>query len=142
MTASCFSPFGPVTVENMLAVRPAPYVGVPLTSSGGHAAAHAPVQLDLPGVVSLSQMYNVMPLLSTRIDLPIFAFDATATAAKADGAAVVPGVAVVAGGADVPVAAVVELELDLLLLPQAANASAAKAAVATTRRNWVRMNPP
>jgi hypothetical protein len=43
-TASRRSPIDPVTVENVLAVKPEPEVGAP-TSSGGHAAAYLPVQL-------------------------------------------------------------------------------------------------
>src|SRR6516165_3394371 len=113
LTASCFEPSELVTVENMAAERPAPYVGVPVTSSGGHACAHAPVQLALPGVVSLSQTYNVMPLESTSTFLPSALGLFTAASATvvppvaALEAAVVPGAAVVAGAAVVPGAAVV-----------------------------------
>src|SRR5713101_1995772 len=46
-------------------LTPPPACGVPLTVTGGHAAAHAPVHVDVPPL-SASNRYIVRPWPSTR----------------------------------------------------------------------------
>src|SRR5579859_7318538 len=46
-------------------LTPLPACGVPVTMSGGHAAAHAPVHADVP-FLSAWNRYRVRPLLPTR----------------------------------------------------------------------------
>src|SRR5579871_1073521 len=84
-----------------------------------------------------------MPLESTRIALPIFEFWARATVVEdaAPPPAVVPGACVDGTVVGATVVAVVA-ELDLLLLPHAASASAATAAIAKQRTNETRMKYP
>src|SRR5690349_5488175 len=110
-------------VENSPAVRPAPYVGVPVTTAAGHACAHTPVQFDLPAE-SFSDMYSAMPSLFTRIFLPIVELSARATVGLAFDVA--PPVVVVAAGGWVVSVLAVEF---LLLLPQAASVMAASAPI-------------
>jgi hypothetical protein len=47
------------------AFTPAPAVGVPFVTSGGHARAHAPAQLDL-SPLSATHRYRAFPLGPTR----------------------------------------------------------------------------
>src|SRR6266576_886294 len=124
-----------MTVENNDASTPVLYVGVPVTYSGGHASAHAPVQSALPAVLSLSHTYSVLPFSSTRtLVVPTFSFltAASATVAVAcdddppvvvceydDPPVVVDSAGTVAAG--VAVVPVVAVDF-LLLLPHAASA--------------------
>ena len=131
-------PSARLKVVSFDASMPGPAVGVPVTVAAGHVLAHIPApQVLAPGVVSLSNRYNVSPWAFTST-MPSFVV-ATLTVALAAGAAVV-----VVGAAVVPGAAVVEGvdEEVLLLLPHAASANAAAASVTSARtRNW-RMHPP
>src|ERR1700730_3024394 len=132
-----------VKVENKAASTLYPYVGAPTTFSAGQVPSQPALHTLLPGVVSASKVYRVMPLLSTRMFLPTFEFIASVTVApRLDDAN--PVVVVVASGAVVPGATVVSEVFvdDLLLLPQAASASIASAPIANRRTNDVRMKPP
>src|SRR3954447_2729812 len=66
---------------------PLPACAVPLTVTGGQAAAHAPVQVDVP-LVSASHRYSARPFPSTRAmsSIPERDFRPTVTAALLAGA--------------------------------------------------------
>src|SRR4051794_41285850 len=71
---------------------PLPACAVPLTVTGGQAAAHAPVQVDVP-LVSASHRYSARPFPSTRAlsSIPVMDFRLTVTAALADAEAAAAG---------------------------------------------------
>ena len=50
MYTTCVEPSLRVNVVNIEPVAPLPAVGLPLVVNGGQAAAHAPLQTDLPPV--------------------------------------------------------------------------------------------
>src|SRR5579871_375226 len=58
-------PSGRVMVPSRAWLTPLPACGVPVTVSGGHAAAHAPEHADVP-FLSAWNRYRVRPLLPTR----------------------------------------------------------------------------
>jgi len=130
---------------NADALRPAPYVGVPTTRSGGQTTAQVPAQVLVPGCISYEYVYSVKPALLTNTLPSVVAPTATVAWPEDEPGAVAVGIvdddtAVVELDAAAPrpvVVAVDDVSVDVdfeLPVEHAVNAAATDAAT-PIRRN-------
>jgi hypothetical protein len=129
---TCSDPFALFVVPRSELLTPLPAVGVPVVSSGGHAEAHAPVQVLL-APVSACHRYRVLPWESIRMGPKLLLARST-----------VPDDALVEDGADDAPGTLAPVVVCLLELPlpHAAIAIALKAtavAAASGERRLVRI---